>query len=159
MLGAPSVHLPAAAFNSATAVSQNPDVDPIAAQGQEKRASRSGDADAPFTPTEEAIADVWAEVLGTPRVRRDDNFFEVGGDSLLLIRVLWRLQERIGPHVQMADLFQHRTLAALARRLDAPPGDEDWQAAVARAGTRRRMTMGTGAVRAAAFRPEPGSDE
>jgi amino acid adenylation domain-containing protein/non-ribosomal peptide synthase protein (TIGR01720 family) len=76
---------------------------------------------------EKAIAAIWAEVLGTDRVRPDDHFFDLGGHSLLMMRVHRRLCERLGCDIALVDLFRFPTVAALARFL-APPS------AAARAG-------------------------
>ena len=69
---------------------------------------------APAGDLETAIAAIWAEALGVPRVGRHDNFFDLGGHSLLLIKVHSRLAERLGLAVSMVDLFQHTTVSALA---------------------------------------------
>lgn len=71
---------------------------------------------APAGDLESAIAAIWAEALGVPRVGRHDNFFDLGGHSLLLIKVHSRLVERLGLTVSMVDLFQHTTVSALAAR-------------------------------------------
>jgi acyl carrier protein len=72
---------------------------------------------APRTPTEEALAKIWAQVLEIERVGAYDNFFDLGGDSLLMARVHGRLQEAFGSDVSMLDLFKNPTISALARRL------------------------------------------
>ncbi|HEV2149073.1 MAG TPA: beta-ketoacyl synthase N-terminal-like domain-containing protein, partial [Longimicrobiaceae bacterium] len=74
--------------------------------------------EAPRTATEHALASVWAEVLRVERVGVHDNFFELGGDSILMIRMHPLLQERLGRGLSRVELFQHRTLAELARHLD-----------------------------------------
>ncbi|HET7459925.1 MAG TPA: beta-ketoacyl synthase N-terminal-like domain-containing protein, partial [Longimicrobium sp.] len=88
----------------------------------------------PRTPTERAIAEAWSEVLGVDAVGAADNFFALGGHSLLMIRAHGRLQERLGRRIPMLELFQHRTVADLARHLDAggaTPGDAPAPAAEA----------------------------
>ena len=78
----------------------------------------------PVTATQRAVAAVWEEVLGIGRVGVDDSFFDLGGHSLLLVRVHARLRERFPGRVELIDLFEQRTLGALARHLDrgGPPG-------------------------------------
>jgi amino acid adenylation domain-containing protein len=71
---------------------------------------------APRTPTEEVLAAVWAEVLGVERVGIDDNFFAVGGDSILSVRVAARARER-GVALEIAELFRHPSVRALAGRV------------------------------------------
>jgi hypothetical protein len=76
---------------------------------------------------ERRIAAIWEDVLRPHKPGVHDNFFEVGGTSLLLIEVHRRLQETVG-RVAMVELFQHPTVASLAGHLaaasgaQAPPG-------------------------------------
>ncbi|MET9381774.1 amino acid adenylation domain-containing protein [Streptomyces sp. NPDC002928] len=75
-----------------------------------------------------AVAGIWREVLRLDRVGMDDNFFEVGGDSLLLMRVMARLKdlEDICPRPPTrVEMFRYPTVRSLARHLagtDGPPG-------------------------------------
>ncbi|TSE02165.1 amino acid adenylation domain-containing protein [Skermania sp. ID1734] len=75
---------------------------------------------APSTPTEEAVAAVFAELLGVERVGADDDFFELGGNSLIAARVASMLGQSLGVKVQLQWLFLHRTVADLAARLATP---------------------------------------
>ena len=59
----------------------------------------------------------WREVLGATGVGPDDDFFELGGDSLLAVRLVARLRRRLGQEIATADLFAARTPAGLARSL------------------------------------------
>ncbi|WP_208615799.1 amino acid adenylation domain-containing protein [Streptomyces cellostaticus] len=70
--------------------------------------------------TERAIAEVWQQVLGLDRVGLDDNFFEVGGTSLLLMRVMARLRTQVLLPLTRVEMFAYPTVRSLARRL-APP--------------------------------------
>jgi amino acid adenylation domain-containing protein len=69
---------------------------------------------APRTEAEQIIAALWSEVLGVERVGVDDNFFDLGGHSLLLVRVSRGLQEAFGREIQVIDLFKYPTVQALA---------------------------------------------
>ncbi|HZN20448.1 MAG TPA: amino acid adenylation domain-containing protein [Micromonosporaceae bacterium] len=69
---------------------------------------------APRNDTERVLAEVWAEVLGVERVGIDDNFFALGGDSILTIQAVARAGRR-GVAVTPAQLFAHQTIAALAQ--------------------------------------------
>ncbi|HEX7242812.1 MAG TPA: beta-ketoacyl synthase N-terminal-like domain-containing protein, partial [Longimicrobiaceae bacterium] len=71
----------------------------------------------PLTPIEQAVASVWEEVLGVPGVGVADNFFDLGGHSLLLVQVHARLQERFPGRIALTELFAHPTLGALAAHL------------------------------------------
>ncbi|MGC7103140.1 amino acid adenylation domain-containing protein, partial [Amycolatopsis lurida] len=77
---------------------------------------------APRTEREAAIAEVWAVVLGLDNVGVHDNFFDVGGDSILSLRVVSRLRA-LGFTVTSRDVFTRQTVAALAAVVDQP-GEE-----------------------------------
>ena len=69
---------------------------------------------APQTQTEKIVAGVFAEVLGVDRVGLDDDFFALGGDSLIAIRVSARLQLALGREVPVRYLFDASTVGGLA---------------------------------------------
>ncbi|MEU6776075.1 non-ribosomal peptide synthase/polyketide synthase [Streptomyces sp. NPDC046759] len=72
---------------------------------------------APRTPTERALAAIWADVLHMERVGVDDNFFELGGDSILSIQVVARARQE-GLMVTSRDVYRYQTVAAVARVAD-----------------------------------------
>ena len=78
---------------------------------------------APRNPAEKAIADVWKRVLHVDKVGLDDHFFELGGDSLLTIRVHAQLSERLDADLSMVALLQYPTVRSLARHLAGAGGD------------------------------------
>ncbi|HEV2734483.1 MAG TPA: AMP-binding protein, partial [Longimicrobiaceae bacterium] len=92
-----------------------PDGDAYATRGYE----------APVGPTESALAEIWAELLGLERVGRRDHFFELGGHSLLAVRLTERMRRR-GLHAEVRALFVTPTLAGLA----AAVGGESLEVAV-----------------------------
>jgi acyl carrier protein len=71
---------------------------------------------------ERTVASIWQEVLQVPRVGVDQNFFDLGGHSLLTVRVLGRLRETTGQSLPITDMFRFPTVRALARHLGAEPG-------------------------------------
>ncbi|MET9443778.1 non-ribosomal peptide synthase/polyketide synthase [Streptomyces sp. NPDC006610] len=73
---------------------------------------------APRTPTERTLAAIWADVLHMERVGADDNFFALGGDSILSIQVVAQARQA-GLTVTSRDVYRHQTVAALARCADA----------------------------------------
>jgi amino acid adenylation domain-containing protein len=75
--------------------------------------------DAPTTEAEKQIAAVVQEVLGLEAVGPEENFFDLGGNSLLLIQVHGRLQEAFGREIPMVELFSHTTVRSLAAHLGA----------------------------------------
>ncbi|MEV4380195.1 amino acid adenylation domain-containing protein [Streptosporangium sp. NPDC049644] len=85
---------------------------------------------APRDPAERALAEIWCEVLGVDRVGVHDDVFDLGCDSLLLIRALARIRARLGADVPVRSAFEHPTVAALAATLPgagsgiSPPGPE-----------------------------------
>ena len=74
--------------------------------------------EAPRTPTEELLSDLWASVLRVSRVGINDNFFELGGHSLLAIQLISRIREAFGVELPLSELFERRTLAELAQSVD-----------------------------------------
>ena len=72
---------------------------------------------APQSPTERAIAEVWLEVLGLPRVGLHDNFFDAGGHSLLSLRAITRLDKRIGVRLEQSVMIL-QTLGQIAAECD-----------------------------------------
>ncbi|MET9296163.1 amino acid adenylation domain-containing protein [Streptomyces sp. NPDC003077] len=85
----------------------------------------AGPGRAPRTHREETLARLFAEVLGVPRVGVDDAFFDLGGTSLLAARLMARIRDTLGAHLAIGALFQDRTPAALAARLDGDGGGGD----------------------------------
>lgn len=77
------------------------------------RLEAGSDFRAPRTAIETAIAQVWAEALGLPRVGIDDNYFALGGDSIKALQIVSRLH-RAGITVGLGAIFAARTVAALA---------------------------------------------
>ncbi|MEV6138340.1 amino acid adenylation domain-containing protein [Nocardia sp. NPDC051990] len=85
---------------------------------------RPRSAQAPRTPAERAIADVFAEVLGVDLAGVDDSFFALGGDSITSIQLAARARAK-GLHVTPRDVFERRTVAAIAaaaRTVDSDAG-------------------------------------
>jgi amino acid adenylation domain-containing protein/FkbH-like protein len=70
-----------------------------------------------LTEIEQAIVKVWSEVLGTSEINSDDDFFALGGDSLPAVQVLMQLNQTFGISLGLPDIFDNRTVAALARAI------------------------------------------
>jgi amino acid adenylation domain-containing protein len=85
-------------------------------------AARDADVEfvAPGTPTEQAIAAIWTELLEVPAVGVDDDFFDLGGHSLLATQVVARLRKETGGQVSVMDVFKHPTIRELAALADTP---------------------------------------
>ena len=73
---------------------------------------------APRTATEQALADVWMKALRLQRVSVHDDFFELGGDSLLATQVASRLRDALKVELPLDRLFKQTTIAGLAEHVD-----------------------------------------
>jgi amino acid adenylation domain-containing protein len=69
---------------------------------------------APQTPVQETLASVWREVLGIDRVGIDDDFFNLGGHSMLAVRMVARVRDTLGLELSLAQVFEHPTIRELA---------------------------------------------
>ncbi|MGW0636890.1 amino acid adenylation domain-containing protein [Nocardia salmonicida] len=72
---------------------------------------------APRTPIEQAVAEVFAEVLGSERVSVDQSFFELGGNSLSATKVVARVNSALGSSIALRDLFDAPSVAQLSSRV------------------------------------------
>jgi amino acid adenylation domain-containing protein/non-ribosomal peptide synthase protein (TIGR01720 family) len=75
----------------------------------------------PRTDAEQTLSDIWAQVLCLDRVGIHENFFELGGDSILSIRIIAKAKQS-GLHLTPKQLFQHQTVAELAAVAGTTPG-------------------------------------
>ncbi|MBO4204847.1 non-ribosomal peptide synthetase [Micromonospora echinofusca] len=98
---------------------------PLTAHGkvdQRRLPADDGGADQPFqapgTPTEARLAQVWAEVLGRDRVGARDGFFDLGGHSLLAAPLLARVNREFGVRLPLRALFESPRLDAFATLVD-----------------------------------------
>jgi amino acid adenylation domain-containing protein len=122
---------------------------PVTANGKLDRAAlpapeqRAASTVAPRNALEREIAAAWREVLGVDAVGVEDNFFEVGGSSLLLGKLHARLRRALDREIPFVDLFRHPTIESLARSLaEAPAAGALEEQARARTETRReRMSQ------------------
>ncbi len=73
--------------------------------------------EAPVTPTEQALAAMWCEILRLDGVGRNDDFFIAGGDSMAAMRLLLRVQETFQLELEPRDVFVNRTIRSLAERI------------------------------------------
>ena len=88
----------------------------LPAPDERRAASRSAFL-APRDEIERAIAGVWRDVLRVDEVGVDDNFFDLGGHSLLLVQVQARLRTALAREVAIVEMFQYPTIRAMATHL------------------------------------------
>ncbi|MBI5032176.1 MAG: amino acid adenylation domain-containing protein [Chloroflexi bacterium] len=81
---------------------------------EQSRANLHSEYIAPRTRAEEILANIWAQILGVPRVGIHDDFFELGGDSILVIQIIARANQA-GLVLTPKQLFQYPTVAQLAQ--------------------------------------------
>ncbi|MDI3284229.1 non-ribosomal peptide synthetase [Polyangium sp. 15x6] len=82
------------------------------------RVDMHDDDAAPRSSTEEVVAQVWRDVLGVARVGVSDDFFGLGGHSLLVVKVAARIRKTLGIDPPLRILLQNTTVAAQAARID-----------------------------------------
>ena len=76
--------------------------------------SEANDSPVSRTPVEEALAEIWAEVLGVRRVGVTDNFFELGGHSLMATQVISRIRHQFHIDLPVMVVFEEPTIAEMA---------------------------------------------
>ena len=73
---------------------------------------------APQTETAKAIAVIWEQVLGVKGIGIDDNFFDLGGDSLIIVQILQKLRQTLKKDLTINDLLNANTIAELVQIID-----------------------------------------
>jgi amino acid adenylation domain-containing protein len=81
---------------------------------------------APRTPTESTLAKIWAEVLNVERVGIHDNFFDLGGDSLLTVHLLKQIHKQFEGELPLSTLFLNPTIESLAIYLSSKEDSLPW---------------------------------
>jgi amino acid adenylation domain-containing protein len=74
-------------------------------------------SETPRTPVEEGLSDIWQDVLGGPQPRRDENFFTLGGNSLLAAQVVARIVDVFHVELPLSAVFEYPTISTLAARV------------------------------------------
>jgi len=98
---------------------------------------------APRNEIEEAITRVWQEVLGVERIGVDDNFFDAGGHSLLMVQVHNKLSAAFGKDVSIVEMFARPTISALAEYFRDSNGHKPtFQKVMDRAARRKQAVSG-----------------
>ena len=90
------------------------------------------------TETEKLLAEIWRQVLGLERVGVHDNFFDLGGHSLMATQVVSRVREALQIEVPLRKLFESPTVAELAEEIERSRGEETDRAVGGRIGRAKR---------------------
>ncbi len=96
----------------------------LALRPLELRSLSSGLRRAPATELEQQIASVWAQVLQQPEIGTSDNFFDIGGSSISMIKVLSLLKPLLQRDLSISTLFRFPTVSALAQHLHGGAADQ-----------------------------------
>uniref|UniRef100_UPI002B1CBE23 non-ribosomal peptide synthetase n=1 Tax=Massilia phyllosphaerae TaxID=3106034 RepID=UPI002B1CBE23 len=81
--------------------------------------------EAPQGPTEQAIAEIWQDLLGIERIGRHDHFFELGGHSLMVLRAINKISEATGIRLDTKIAFIHPTLSSFAGEIKKLSEEEE----------------------------------
>ena len=104
--------------------SGDPDLAALPLPSEQSDEEVTAQATAPKTPNQQLMAKVWCELLGLERVRVSDNFFDIGGHSLLAVDMATRVQRETGVQLNLLDIA-NSTLGALAAEIDERPVKAD----------------------------------
>jgi amino acid adenylation domain-containing protein len=88
-------------------------------------AAQSSEYVEPRTPLEQAVAEIWAQVLGVPKVGIEDDFFALGGHSLLATQVVAQVRSDFAVDLPLHSLFTCPTVASLAGEIMSMMGDSE----------------------------------
>ena len=105
-------------------LSANGKVDRKALAGMAPEAAPSASSlSEPATEAERAVASVWEELLDAGPVGRESNFFELGGDSLMAMRMTSALEKRLGFKIGLQEFISDPTVAGICQKIDTTCGD------------------------------------
>ena len=76
------------------------------------------ESEAPLNEIESALGDIWREVIGLDEVQRGDNFFDLGGHSVLVTQMLTRVRRAFGVELTLRNVFETPSLGELAQLID-----------------------------------------
>ncbi|MDR3696850.1 amino acid adenylation domain-containing protein [Mucilaginibacter sp.] len=85
---------------------------------------------APRTNVEKLLADIWAEALNLTRVGIYDNFFQIGGHSLIAVKVMTKIEQKTGKRLPLATLFEHQTVERMAHLISRDGLSITWDSLV-----------------------------
>ncbi|HLY04947.1 MAG TPA: alpha/beta fold hydrolase [Rhizomicrobium sp.] len=83
-----------------------------------------GEAGTTSTDVELLLLDIWQRVLRVPEIGRDDNFFDLGGDSLLAVNLFLEIEKETGVHLPITVIYDAPTIAEMARLVEDETASE-----------------------------------
>lgn len=92
--------------------------------------TRVGEYVAPRTDNEKMVARIWEEMMGLEKISILDNFFQLGGRSLVAVKIMAKIEQETGKRLPLATLFEYSTVEQLAARLDIDPESISWKSLV-----------------------------
>jgi acyl carrier protein len=93
---------------------------------------------APTTTLQQEVAEIWSEVLGVEKVGLHDNLFELGGNSLIGLRIISKLKQKMDKNLPITALFEAPTVLQLSRLLQIQPLSAEYPASRHRGEMRRQ---------------------
>jgi amino acid adenylation domain-containing protein len=78
----------------------------------------------PGTAAEKTLTDIWQDMLDIERIGVDDDFFDLGGTSLTVIKIINRINKQFGSNLRLASIYQQRTIRQLAEKLETSTTEE-----------------------------------
>jgi amino acid adenylation domain-containing protein len=119
-------------FLDAFPLTPNGKVDRAALPAPDGRARTSSEYAPPHTDTERRLAEIWTKVLGTEDIGINDNFFALGGHSLMAVRLFAQIERKLGVRLPLSALFESATIAGLAEFVERERGADttEWPSLV-----------------------------
>jgi len=84
----------------------------------------------PKTAEEQMLAEIWSAALGVENISIDNDFFEMGGHSLIAVKVMVTIENRTGKRLPLASLFENPTIEKLAELITLQEGEIKWDSLV-----------------------------
>jgi amino acid adenylation domain-containing protein len=84
----------------------------------------------PSTPTEKKLARIWESLLKTKKIGIHDDFFDIGGHSLIAVTMVVKIEQELGMRIPIATLFDRSTISGIAELIDQGPDNLTWRSLV-----------------------------
>jgi amino acid adenylation domain-containing protein len=85
---------------------------------------------APSSPTEKKMAAIWSSLLGVRKIGVHDDFFEIGGHSMIAVALMVRIEKELGIRIPLATLFDRSTIFLLSELVDHGVPEQQWRSLV-----------------------------